>query len=66
MFNKIDVTNYKLTDLIDMDTFILLLENFFKATGVPSGVVGNDGEILSQVGWVNACALFHRIDPLSL
>jgi diguanylate cyclase (GGDEF)-like protein/PAS domain S-box-containing protein len=65
MSNNIDVTNYKLTDLIDIDAFTLLLENFFKATGVPSGVVGNDGEILSQVGWVDACTLFHRVDPLS-
>ncbi|WP_428739541.1 diguanylate cyclase [Sulfurimonas sp.] len=65
MLNKVDISNYKLIDLIDNEAFTTLLESFFKATGVPSGVVAEDGEIISQVGWVSACAHFHRLNPLS-
>ena len=25
--------------------------------------MGKDGEIISQVGWISACALFHRVNP---
>lgn len=42
-----------------------MLENFFRATGVPNGVVGLDGELLSQAGWENACTRFHRVNEAS-
>jgi len=57
--------DYKFSDLIDIVEFEELLESFFKATGIPNGIVGNDGEIISQKGWVSACSLFHRINPES-
>ncbi len=61
----IDKKHYKFSDLIDIVEFEELLESFFIATGIPNGIVGNDGEIISQKGWVNACSLFHRINPQS-
>lgn len=47
-------------DLVDIAAFERLMESFYKATGIPNGLVAEDGELLSQVGWTNACALFHR------
>lgn len=47
-------------DLVDLVAFERLMESFYKATGIPNGLVAENGEVLSQVGWTNACALFHR------
>lgn len=49
-------------DLVDIVAFERLMESFYKATGIPNGLVAEDGELLSQVGWTNACALFHRVN----
>lgn len=54
--------NHKFSDLVDMVAFERLMESFYKATGIPNGLVSEEGEILSQVGWTNACALFHRVN----
>lgn len=54
---------YSYSDLVDIASFTRLLETFFKATGIPNGLVGVNGEIISQAGWVDACALFHRVNP---
>jgi diguanylate cyclase (GGDEF)-like protein/PAS domain S-box-containing protein len=55
--------NHKFSDLVDIVAFERLMESLYKATGIPNGLVAEDGELLSQVGWTNACALFHRINP---
>jgi len=55
--------DFKFDDLVDVTAFNRLLESFFRTTGIPNGLVGPDGEIISQAGWVNACALFHRVHP---
>ncbi len=59
------MSKYKFTDLVDIDEFSLLLENFYKATGIPNGIVGMDGELISQAGWTDACNTFHRGHPES-
>lgn len=51
------------SDLVDIDAFASLLESFYTATGIPNGLVGVNGELLTQAGWVNACANFHRDNP---
>jgi diguanylate cyclase (GGDEF)-like protein/PAS domain S-box-containing protein len=51
---------YRFSDLIDIDAFSQLLESFYKATGIPNGLVGPEGELLTQAGWCDACTLFHR------
>ncbi len=53
-------TRYKFKELVNIAAFEKLLESFFRATGVPNGLVGENGEIITQAGWINACALFHR------
>jgi diguanylate cyclase (GGDEF)-like protein/PAS domain S-box-containing protein len=55
--------NHKFSDLVDIVAFERLMESLYKATGIPNGLVAEDGELLSQIGWTNACALFHRVNP---
>jgi diguanylate cyclase (GGDEF)-like protein/PAS domain S-box-containing protein len=54
---------YHFSDLVDIDAFSQLLESFFKATGIPNGLVDPEGELLTQAGWCDACTLFHRSHP---
>ncbi|HEX5330309.1 diguanylate cyclase [Sulfuricurvum sp.] len=54
--------NHKFSDLVDIVAFERLMESLYKATGIPNGLVAEDGELLSQIGWTNACALFHRVN----
>jgi diguanylate cyclase (GGDEF)-like protein/PAS domain S-box-containing protein len=56
-------TDLEFQDLVDIAGFSRLLENFFTATGIPNGLVGRGGEIITQAGWVDACARFHRVHP---
>lgn len=55
--------NIKFTDLVDIAAFERLMESLYKATGIPNGLVAEDGSLLSQVGWTDACAFFHRVNP---
>jgi diguanylate cyclase (GGDEF)-like protein len=59
----INIEDYKFSDLVDIDAFERLMESLYKATGIPYGLVAEDGELLSQIGWTNACAHFHRVNP---
>lgn len=51
---------YNFSDLVDIVEFEELLKSFYKATGIPNALVGANGEIIFQTGWIDACALFHR------
>ncbi len=55
--------SFNFQDLVDVDEFSRLLERFFRATGIPNGLVGPDGELITQAGWTDACTLFHRANP---
>lgn len=56
---------YNFSDLVDVIEFEELLKSFYKATGIPNALVGADGKIISQIGWIDACALFHRANQES-
>lgn len=56
----LNISPYQFHDLVDVAAFTRILENFFKATLIPNGLVATDGEILCQSGWENACSQFHR------
>ncbi|MFA6789318.1 MAG: diguanylate cyclase [Arcobacteraceae bacterium] len=56
---------YTFSDLVDIIEFEEILKSFYKTTGIPNALVGKEGEIISQVGWISACALFHRVNPQS-
>jgi diguanylate cyclase (GGDEF)-like protein/PAS domain S-box-containing protein len=59
----INIEEYKFSDLVDIVAFEQLMNSLNKATGIPYGLVAEDGELLSQIGWTNACTLFHRVNP---
>lgn len=56
---------YKFSQLVDVEEFNKLLENFYKITGIANGLVDNDGTLLFKSDWSDACNNFHRINPLS-
>lgn len=60
---RLDVSSYRFRDLVDVPAFTRMLESFFHATGIPNGVVDVDGDLLSLSAGVNACTVFHRVQP---
>jgi diguanylate cyclase (GGDEF)-like protein/PAS domain S-box-containing protein len=56
---------YRFRDLVDVPAFARMLESFFRATGIPNGIVDANGELLSLSAGVNACTTFHRATPES-
>jgi diguanylate cyclase (GGDEF)-like protein/PAS domain S-box-containing protein len=60
---NIDTPQYRFSDLVDVSAFARTLESFFRATGIPNGVVDVSGELLTQAGWENACTRYHRVHP---
>ena len=56
---------YNFSDLVDIIEFEELLKSFYESTGIPNALVGIDGKIISQIGWIDACALFHRVNKES-
>lgn len=60
--NKFNLSDYKFCDLVDVDAFTKILDSFFEATGIPNGLVANNGELISKSGWMNACKQFHRVN----
>ncbi|MGD8910644.1 MAG: diguanylate cyclase [Chromatiales bacterium] len=55
--------SYSFGDLVDITAFSRLLQSFTKATGIPGGLVGPHGELITQAGWLDACKLFHKATP---
>ncbi len=57
--------NYRFTDLVDIDAFRSILNSFYEATGILHGLVDMDNNIISAIGWEEACCNFHRVQPIS-
>lgn len=55
--------NYRFTDLVDIEAFSLMLKSFYEATGVLHGLVDEQNNVISAIGWQEACADFHRVHP---
>lgn len=55
--------SYSFGDLVDIEAFSKLLDSFYTANGIPNGLVGPKGELITQSGWTAACDLFHRANP---
>jgi len=54
---------YELRNLIDIERVNDLLRSFNKATGFVTVIVDLEGNIISESGWRNICAKFHRNHP---
>jgi len=57
--------DYRFTDLVDIDAFRSMLKSFYEATGILHGLVDTDNNIISAMGWQQACTDFHRVNPCS-
>ena len=58
-----DDKHFSFSELVDLTTFARLLDSFYRATGIPNGLVAPNGDLLTQSGWTDACAKFHRAYP---
>ncbi|MDD2686741.1 MAG: diguanylate cyclase [Gallionella sp.] len=54
---------YRFSDLVDVPAFARLLEHFYQVSGIPNGVVDENGELLCMSSGANACEMFHRATP---
>jgi len=57
--------DYELSDLIDISQLQKLLDSFYNATGISSGVVSRNGTVLAMTKWRDICTKFHRVNPES-
>lgn len=52
----------KITELVDIKRFQRLMDSLYKATGIPSGLLDLEGDILTATGWQLICSEFHRVN----
>ncbi|QJW45416.1 PAS domain S-box protein [bacterium BFN5] len=51
---------YKFCDLVDLQQLFMLMQELYRASGIPSGIIDIDGTILVAVGWQEICRDYHR------
>lgn len=56
---------YKLGELVDTRRLQEVLDNLYAATGIPSGIIATDGNIITATGWRDICTKFHRANDLT-
>jgi diguanylate cyclase (GGDEF)-like protein/hemerythrin-like metal-binding protein/PAS domain S-box-containing protein len=57
--------DYRFTDLVDIEAFRSMLKSFYEATGILHGLVDADNNVISAIGWQEACTDFHRANACS-
>lgn len=57
--------DYQLSDLISIPQLQKLLNSFYTATGIATGIVSINGDILTSTAWSDICTKFHRANPKS-
>lgn len=55
--------DYKLKEIINIDELQALLDSFLTATGVATGILDTEGQVITASGWADICTKFHRINP---
>ena len=61
------MSNYRLSDLLDMSIIQKLADSNFSASGLPMTLTDAvDGSFLVKSGWPGICTYFHRVNPLSV
>jgi two-component system, cell cycle sensor histidine kinase and response regulator CckA len=58
-----EMVKHSFPELVDVNKVQNLMDLFYKATGIPSSVLGLDGEIITGSGWQHICTDFHRMNP---
>jgi diguanylate cyclase (GGDEF)-like protein/PAS domain S-box-containing protein len=59
------VMSYRFTDLVDIEAFRSMLQSFYEATGILHGLVDAENNVISAIGWQEACTDFHRACTVS-
>ncbi|HEX5392382.1 MAG TPA: diguanylate cyclase [Rhodocyclaceae bacterium] len=57
--------NYRFIDLVDIDEFQSMLQSLYEATGILHGLVDDQNNVISAIGWQDACVKFHRASRIS-
>jgi PAS domain S-box-containing protein len=57
--------DYQLSEIFDLSKLKELMESFHKVSGVSSGLVDLEGNILIRTGWQDVCTQFYRREPAS-
>ncbi|MEO5334205.1 MAG: PAS domain S-box protein [Magnetococcus sp. YQC-5] len=52
-----------LTDLVDLNQVQMMAEALYRASGIPIGIIGMDGEVLVATGGKDICSNFYRVHP---
>ena len=58
-----DIGDLDLADIIDTPSLQTLVDNFYKLTKIPMGLIDLKGKVLVGVGWQDICTRFHRVHP---
>jgi len=58
--------NYTFSDLIDFPKVQRLNDLFYRATGIPGGIIDLKGTIITCSGWQDVCTKFHRVNGETL
>ena len=54
------IMKYKFCELVDVQQLCTLMQELYRATGIPSGIIDIDGTIHVAVGWQEICRDYHR------
>ncbi len=57
------IGNLDLGDIIDAPAIQSLVDDFYKLSGMPMGLIDIKGKVLAGVGWQDVCTKFHRNNP---
>ncbi len=61
-----DIKDLTLKDLVDTETVQVLMDDLYRLTGYPAGVLDHEGNIIVATGWQDICTRFHRAHPETL
>lgn len=53
---------YKFSEVVDIPKLQNLMEALYLVSGIPSGIIDTEGNILVAVGWREICKNFHRVN----
>lgn len=58
-----DIGDLDLGGIIDAPAIQSLVDDFYKLSGMPMGLIDIKGKVLAGVGWQEVCTKFHRTNP---
>ncbi len=59
----LEMMKLELTEVFDVHEIQSLMNEFYKLTHIPIGIIDLNGNVLVGVGWQEICTRFHRVHP---